>query len=30
VWMNAYNVQADQECMRMAMDDWWKSRSQTE
>jgi hypothetical protein len=27
VWMNAYNVQADQACMLMAMDDWWKSRS---
>jgi hypothetical protein len=30
VWINMYNVQADRECMRMAMDDWWKSRSQTE
>lgn len=27
VWMDIYNLQYEQEAMRMAMDDWWKSRS---
>lgn len=26
VWMDVYNLQYEQEAMRMAMDEWWKSR----